>query len=76
VVDSDGDSIRDDLDACPEHRGPASDDPEMNGCPKPKDSDQDGVADAYDACPDQAGEASADPQTTGCAAELVHEDAE
>src|SRR6185436_8812267 len=33
-ADTDGDGIKDDQDACPTLRGPQSQDPKSNGCPK------------------------------------------
>ncbi len=47
-VDTDGDGVTDDVDACPGQAGPAS----LKGCP---DKDGDGVADKDDQCPDVAG---------------------
>ena len=32
--DTDGDGIRDDVDACPNEKGPPDTDPQKNGCPK------------------------------------------
>jgi outer membrane protein OmpA-like peptidoglycan-associated protein len=32
--DTDGDGIRDDVDACPNEKGPADSDPQKNGCPR------------------------------------------
>jgi len=48
IRDSDGDGVRDDIDLCPQVKGPM----ELQGCP---DSDHDGVADYKDACPDTKG---------------------
>ncbi len=53
--DTDGDSVPDDKDDCPELSGLRS----LRGCP---DSDRDGVADKDDLCPDIAGL----PTTSGC----------
>ncbi|MEZ4918393.1 MAG: OmpA family protein [Saprospiraceae bacterium] len=47
-VDTDGDGIVDELDACPTEPGPAT----TGGCP---DRDNDGIADSKDKCPDDAG---------------------
>lgn len=47
-VDTDGDGVYDNLDACPEVFGLA----EFKGCP---DSDNDGIIDSKDACPNIAG---------------------
>ena len=68
VVDSDGDGVPDEKDACPQVAGKAADDPKANGCPPP-DRDKDGVPDAMDACPDVAGVANADLKKNGCAAD-------
>lgn len=53
TVDSDGDGIPDETDACPAVAGL----PEFGGCPDPSthDSDGDGIPDAADACPTQPG---------------------
>ncbi|MGE5354902.1 MAG: OmpA family protein [Deltaproteobacteria bacterium] len=48
IKDGDGDGVRDDIDLCPQVRGPA----ELNGCP---DTDGDEVPDYRDACPDTKG---------------------
>ncbi len=48
VADRDGDSVGDDMDACPDEPG----NPAAAGCP---DRDSDGIADSLDACPDEAG---------------------
>lgn len=53
--DSDGDSITDDEDACPQAAGP----PDRKGCP---DSDGDLVSDKDDDCPNAAGK----PANKGC----------
>ncbi len=51
AVDRDGDSLPDEMDACPEQAGA-----EVNqGCPLPQDADGDGIGDAEDACPQEAG---------------------
>ena len=50
-VDTDGDGVGDEFDACPETAGLFS----ANGCP---DADGDGVADDKDNCPNEAGVAS------------------
>lgn len=47
-MDSDGDGITDELDLCPQQKGPA----ELDGCP---DRDGDGLADYKDLCPDRPG---------------------
>lgn len=51
MVDTDGDGVADEYDACPETAGLFS----ANGCP---DADGDGVADDKDNCPNEAGVAS------------------
>jgi outer membrane protein OmpA-like peptidoglycan-associated protein len=53
----------DDVDACPDDPGPASDDPKTNGCP---DTDSDKIIDRDDACPKQPGVKTDDPKTNGC----------
>lgn len=63
--DRDLDGIDDELDACPDEAGPASEDKEYHGCPE-RDSDGDGVDDRTDACPRQRGAKSDDPQSSGC----------
>jgi hypothetical protein len=52
-VDTDGDGIADNADACPNEAGKTN----YNGCPPP-DSDGDGLADEVDACPNEVGTAS------------------
>ncbi len=64
--DRDGDGIPDDVDACPDVKGIASNDPKKNGCPPPADRDGDGIPDDVDACPDVKGIASNDPNKNGC----------
>ncbi len=64
--DRDHDGIVDELDACPDTRGIASDDPKRNGCP---DRDKDGIFDQDDACPDEPGVANDDPKKNGCPAD-------
>jgi outer membrane protein OmpA-like peptidoglycan-associated protein len=64
--DRDGDSIRDDVDACPDTPGIRTDDPATTGCPPPPDRDNDGIIDSQDACPDEAGLHSPDPSKNGC----------
>jgi hypothetical protein len=49
-VDSDGDGILDNVDACPAQPGI----PLLSGCPEP-DSDGDGVPDGSDSCPSEVG---------------------
>ncbi len=67
-ADRDGDTIVDEVDACPDTPGVASSDPAKHGCPKPKDFDKDGVFDSEDACPEEAGVKSDDPKKNGCPA--------
>jgi OOP family OmpA-OmpF porin len=55
IVDTDGDGIPDEEDACPLVAGL----PEFDGCP---DTDGDGIPDHLDACPDEPGPAA----TSGC----------
>jgi outer membrane protein OmpA-like peptidoglycan-associated protein len=64
--DNDQDGILDDVDACPNTPGVASNLAERHGCPPDRDSD--GIVDADDACPDIAGTASSDPKRNGCKA--------
>jgi OmpA-OmpF porin, OOP family len=73
-TDRDGDGIFDDVDACPDVPGVASDDPAKNGCPEekkvvpppPSDRDGDGIPDDKDACPDVKGVPNEDPKKNGC----------
>jgi OmpA-OmpF porin, OOP family len=64
--DRDHDGILDDVDACPDVKGVADEDPKKNGCPPPKDRDGDGIVDDVDACPDVKGIADPDPKKNGC----------
>ncbi|NUP07548.1 MAG: OmpA family protein [Polyangiaceae bacterium] len=64
-LDRDKDKIMDDVDACPDERGIAHNDPQKHGCPI-RDRDHDGFADDLDACPDEAGVASTDKVKHGC----------
>ncbi len=64
--DRDGDGIKDKVDACPDVKGVANDDPKKNGCPPPGDRDKDGILDEVDACPDTPGKPSDDPKKNGC----------
>jgi len=64
-ADSDGDGIADEVDACPDVAGVASEDPAKNGCPV-GDKDKDGVADSEDACPTVPGVRTTNPKTNGC----------
>ena len=70
IVDTDGDGVPDDQDACPKTPGVRSADPDKNGCPvvivPPSDRDGDGILDKDDACPDVPGKVTSDPRTTGC----------
>ena len=63
--DRDGDGIYDDVDACPDVPGIASEDPAKHGCPE-SDRDKDGILDDVDACPDEPGVKSDDPAKNGC----------
>lgn len=80
AVDTDGDGISDDLDACPAVAGVGNDDPAKIGCPEVSpvaeglplpDADGDGILDADDACPKEAGPVSTDPTFTGCPAVVI-----
>lgn len=62
-LDTDGDGIPDDRDACPRDQGRASPDPRKNGCP---DRDGDGVLDKDDRCPDEPAGDHPDPERPGC----------
>jgi OOP family OmpA-OmpF porin len=61
-VDSDGDGIPDDLDACPMEKGTKDND----GCPKLADRDGDGIPDIYDQCPDQPEDKDGIDDGDGC----------
>jgi outer membrane protein OmpA-like peptidoglycan-associated protein len=66
VVDTDGDGIPDDIDACPtepeDHLGSDPDD----GCPLPPDRDGDGIPDQYDKCPDVPEDKDGIQDADGC----------
>ena len=64
-LDSDGDGIFDDKDACPHEKGVPSTDPTKHGCPL-RDDDGDGIVNDKDACPKVPGVASDDPAKNGC----------
>jgi len=64
-TDRDGDGLFDDVDACPDTSGVATNDPATNGCPR-GDRDHDLVFDDEDACADAPGLRTADPKTNGC----------
>jgi len=61
-VDSDGDGIPDDIDACPMEKGTKDND----GCPKLADRDGDGIPDIYDKCPDQPEDKDGIDDGDGC----------
>jgi OOP family OmpA-OmpF porin len=63
-ADADGDGVPDQVDACIDVPGVATDDPKTNGCPP--DRDGDGILDKDDACPDVKGIKTDDPKTNGC----------
>lgn len=63
-ADRDGDGVPDEVDACPDLAGVASEDPATSGCPP--DTDGDGIRDDLDACPGEPGEAHPDPTKHGC----------
>jgi len=65
-LDTDGDGIYDDVDACVKVPGIASEDPAKHGCPPEGDRDKDGILDKDDACPDEPGKPNADPKKHGC----------
>jgi outer membrane protein OmpA-like peptidoglycan-associated protein len=71
--DRDGDGILDDVDACPDVPGVASEDAAKHGCPlppppppPPADTDGDGITDDLDACPTEPGPRHADAKKNGC----------
>jgi hypothetical protein len=67
--DSDGDSVADADDACPDEKGAPSTDARMNGCaPKPPsaDEDEDGLDGANDSCPREAASLAPGSPTNGC----------
>jgi hypothetical protein len=63
--DSDGDGIRDDVDACPSEREDADGRLDEDGCPE-DDDDEDGVSDANDRCPDEAEDIDQHEDDDGC----------
>jgi hypothetical protein len=65
AVDSDGDGVNDDADACPKEKGEHSDDPQKNGCPK-RDRDNDGISDDIDKCPNQPEDKDGFQDGDGC----------
>jgi outer membrane protein OmpA-like peptidoglycan-associated protein len=74
VVDTDGDGIPDDIDACPtepeDHLGSDPDD----GCPIPPDRDGDGIPDQYDKCPDTPEDKDGIQDADGCPEEDADHD--
>lgn len=66
AADTDGDGIRDDVDACVTVPGVASSDPAKHGCPERRDTDKDGIFDDEDACVTDAGVPSEDKEKHGC----------
>jgi outer membrane protein OmpA-like peptidoglycan-associated protein len=71
-ADRDKDGVLDDVDACPDVPGIATDDPKTNGCP-PTDRDKDGIIDPEDACPDVPGPRSDDRRMNGCPPDRDHD---
>jgi OOP family OmpA-OmpF porin len=67
-ADRDHDGILDTVDACPDVKGVADEDPKKNGCPPPEpiDTDGDGIFDPEDACVDVKGVPNDDPKKNGC----------
>jgi len=66
-LDTDGDGIYDEVDACPKVPGKPNSDPAKHGCPPEEgDRDHDGILDGVDACPDEPGKPNADPKKHGC----------
>jgi outer membrane protein OmpA-like peptidoglycan-associated protein len=66
-VDTDGDGVPDDEDACPNVVGDATPGAYRRGCPP--DRDRDDIPDVDDACPDVPGVPSPDPTKNGCPAD-------
>lgn len=66
VVDTDGDGIPDEIDACSDVFGQKTNDTRTNGC---DDRDKDGIMDPLDACPTVAGVGNDDPKKNGCPAD-------
>ncbi|MCB9506597.1 MAG: OmpA family protein [Myxococcales bacterium] len=64
-VDSDGDGIEDNDDACPEVAEDVDGFEDADGCPDP-DNDADGLLDADDQCPDEAEDADGFEDADGC----------
>ena len=63
-IDTDGDRINDQKDACRTIAGAPNADPKKHGCPP--DTDNDGIIDSKDACPTVAGLPNEDPKRNGC----------
>jgi len=68
VRDRDGDTVPDQMDACPDQAGDPRPAAPRPGCPA-SDQDADGIADADDRCPAVSGVASVDPALHGCPAD-------
>ena len=66
-VDTDGDGVLDDDDACPTEPAGETPDPQRRGCPA-RDRDGDGVTDARDLCPDVPAGDHPDAARPGCPA--------
>ncbi|WP_428262479.1 OmpA family protein [Haliangium sp.] len=66
VVDSDGDGLPDDEDACPHEAETVNDYQDQDGCPDELDSDGDGLADAVDQCPQEPEDVDAFQDEDGC----------
>ena len=66
MIDTDGDGIPDDVDACPtvpeDHKDPDL----MDGCPAPSDRDGDGIPDKFDKCPDEPEDMDGIDDQDGC----------
>ncbi|GAB4513182.1 MAG: hypothetical protein Tsb0020_31350 [Haliangiales bacterium] len=68
-LDSDGDGIPDDSDACPNQAEDLDGDADTDGCPEedaPKDSDGDGMTDDQDQCPNEAEDKDGYQDEDGC----------
>ncbi|MCA9563294.1 MAG: transporter, partial [Myxococcales bacterium] len=65
VGDTDGDGLKDDVDACPADPEDADDFDDSDGCPD-LDNDQDGVLDSEDVCMNDPEDVDAFEDTDGC----------
>lgn len=65
-VDSDGDGIMDDKDACADAPEDFDGHDDVDGCPETEDQDNDGITDDLDRCPTQAEDKDGDRDDDGC----------